>query len=69
MMGSQEKAKKYFPLLGTSFFSSFLFANLLGLIPGFLSPTGNYNLPVACALVVFVFYNFQGFREHGIGYL
>jgi F-type H+-transporting ATPase subunit a len=68
VMGSREKAKKYFPLLGTSFMF-ILFSNLLGLIPGFLPPTGNFNTPVACALVVFVMYNFYGFKEHGIGYL
>ncbi|MBI2487148.1 MAG: F0F1 ATP synthase subunit A [Deltaproteobacteria bacterium] len=68
IMGSREKAKKYFPLLGTAFFF-ILFANILGLIPGFLPPTGNFNTPVACALVIFVMYNFYGFKEHGIGYL
>src|SRR5882724_592630 len=61
IMGSREKAKKYFPLLGTSFIF-ILFANLLGLIPGFLPPTGNFNTPVACALVVFVMYNYYGFK-------
>ncbi len=68
VMGSREKAKKYFPLLGTSFVF-ILFANLLGLIPGFLAPTGNFNTPVACALVIFVMYNYYGFKENGIGYL
>lgn len=68
IMGSREKAKKYFPLLGTSFMF-ILFANLLGMIPGFLPPTGNFNTTVACALVVFVVYNFYGFKEHGISYL
>ncbi|MGH7889973.1 MAG: F0F1 ATP synthase subunit A [Thermodesulfobacteriota bacterium] len=68
IMGSREKAKKYFPLLGSAFFF-ILFANILGLIPGFLPPTGNFNKPVACGLVIFVMYNFYGFKEHGIGYL
>jgi F-type H+-transporting ATPase subunit a len=68
IMGSREKARKYFPLLGSAFFF-ILFANILGLIPGFLPPTGNFNTPVACALVIFVMYNFYGFKEHGIGYL
>src|SRR3972149_4529914 len=57
MMGSREKAKTYFPLLGTSFMF-ILFSNLLGLIPGFLSPTG-----------IFIMYNFYGLKENGIGYL
>ncbi len=68
MMGSREKAKKYLPLLGTSFIF-ILFSNLLGLIPGFLPPTGNFNTPVACALVIFVMYNYYGFKEHGLSYL
>lgn len=68
IMGSREKAKKYLPLLGTSFLF-ILFSNLLGLIPGFLPPTGNFNTPVACALVIFVMYNYYGFKEHGLSYL
>jgi F-type H+-transporting ATPase subunit a len=68
IMGSREKAKKYLPLLGASFIF-ILFSNLLGLIPGFLAPTGNFNTPVACALVIFVMYNYYGFREHGLSYL
>jgi len=68
MLGSKENAKKYFPLLGASFFF-ILFANFLGIIPGFLPPTGNFNVPVACALVIFVMYNFYGFKENGLSYL
>ncbi|MEQ9619120.1 MAG: F0F1 ATP synthase subunit A [Deltaproteobacteria bacterium] len=68
MLGSREQAKKYFPLLGASFFF-ILFANFLGIIPGFLPPTGNFNVPVACALVIFVMYNYYGFKENGISYL
>jgi len=68
MLGSKENAKKYFPLLGASFFF-ILFANFLGILPGFLPPTGNFNVPVACALVIFVMYNFYGFRENGLSYL
>lgn len=68
IMGSHEKAKKYLPLLGASFIF-ILFSNLLGLIPGFLPPTGNFNTPVACALVIFVMYNYYGFKEHGLSYL
>lgn len=68
IMGSRDKAKKYLPLLGASFIF-ILFSNLLGLIPGFLAPTGNFNTPVACALVIFVMYNYYGFKEHGLSYL
>ncbi|NIP30151.1 MAG: F0F1 ATP synthase subunit A [Candidatus Dadabacteria bacterium] len=68
VLGSREKAKKYFPLLAGSFFF-ILFANLLGIIPGFLPPTGNLNTTLACGVLIFVMYNFYGFQEHGIGYL
>jgi F-type H+-transporting ATPase subunit a len=44
--------------------------NLLGLIPGFLSPTSNFNITAACALCVFIYYNYNGFRKQGfLGYL
>ena len=68
MLGSRELAKRYFPLLGATFFF-ILIANLLGLVPGFSSPTGNFNTPVACALVIFVMYNYYGFKANGIEYL
>ena len=68
VFGSREKAKKYFPLLAGSFFF-ILFANLLGMVPGFLPPTGNLNTTVACSLLIFVMYNYYGIREHGLGYI
>jgi len=68
MLGSRKNAKLYFPILGTSFFF-IMFANLLGIIPGFLPPTGNFNVPVACAIVIFVLYNYYGFKENGMAYL
>jgi F-type H+-transporting ATPase subunit a len=68
ILGSSEQAKKYFPLLGASFFF-IMFANLLGSIPGFLPPTGNFNTTVACALVIFIMYNYYGFKENGLSYI
>lgn len=68
IFGSRKSAKRFFPLLGTSFFF-ILFSNMLGLLPGFLPPTGNFNTPVACALVIFVMYNYYGFKDNGLGYL
>jgi len=68
MLGSRKQAKIYFPLLGASFFF-ILCANLMGVIPGFVPPTGNFNTPVACGLVIFVMYNYYGFKENGIDYL
>lgn len=46
-----------------------LFCNLIGLIPGFESPTGVVSVPFGCAVLAFVYYHFYGFRRNGIGYL
>ena len=42
-----------------------LICNLLGLIPGFESPTANPTVPLGCALATFVFYHGQGIRRNG----
>lgn len=68
VFGSREKAKKYFPLLAGSFFF-ILFANLLGMIPGFPPPTENLNTTVACSVLIFFMYNYYGIKEHGFGYV
>ncbi|HEX8814700.1 MAG TPA: F0F1 ATP synthase subunit A [Terriglobales bacterium] len=46
-----------------------LFCNLIGLIPGFESPTAVPVVPLGCAIVAFVYYQAQGFKHAGIGYL
>jgi F-type H+-transporting ATPase subunit a len=46
-----------------------LFCNLLGVIPGFESPTAVPVVPLGCALCAFVYYHTQGFKHAGIGYL
>jgi F-type H+-transporting ATPase subunit a len=61
-------AEKYLPLIG-SLFVFILFCNLLGLIPGFTPPTSNLYTNASCAIIVFMYYNYQGFKEHGIKYL
>jgi len=45
------------------------FSNLLGMVPGLEAPTANVNTNLALALCVFLLYNFEGFRHHGVGYL
>jgi F-type H+-transporting ATPase subunit a len=57
-------ARRFFPLLG-GLFVYILTGNLLGLFPGFMSPTSNINVTASCAVVVFIYYNYVGFREHG----
>ena len=46
-----------------------LTSNLLGLIPGFESPTSNLNTTASMALVVFVMTHVVGIRIHGIKYV
>jgi F-type H+-transporting ATPase subunit a len=42
--------------------------NLLGLVPGLETPTGVPVVPLGIALCTFVYYNFYGVKEKGIGY-
>lgn len=44
-----------------------LFSNLLSLFPALRSPTRVAIVPLACAIVTFLYFNYQGFRHHGIG--
>ena len=54
----------------TVIFLFVLSCNLIGLIPGINSPTESPVVPLAIALLTFLYYNFHGFREQGVkGYL
>lgn len=44
-----------------------LLANLLSVFPAFSSPTGNAVVPLACAILTFLYFNWQGIRHHGAG--
>ena len=46
-----------------------LFCNLIGMIPGFESPTASPVVPLGCAICAFVYYQTQGFKHAGLGYL
>src|SRR5208337_648149 len=60
---------RYVALLGTLGIFIAL-CNLLGLIPTLQTPTGHIQVTLGCAVVVFLYYNFQGLRQHGVfGYL
>ena len=61
-------AERYVPLLG-AFFVFILANNLLGLVPGFVPATSNFNTTFALGVTSFVTYNVYGFRENGVGYL
>ncbi len=59
---------KFFPLIATIAIF-ILTATLLGLIPGFESPTSNLNTTVSMALVVFVLTHIVGVWLHGFKYI
>jgi|ERR1022692_89627 F-type H+-transporting ATPase subunit a len=46
-----------------------LLCNLIGLIPGFESPTGVPVVPLGCAICAFLYYHAQGFKHSGAKYL
>jgi F-type H+-transporting ATPase subunit a len=62
------EGRKFFPLIATLGIY-ILTSNLLGLIPGFESPTSNLNTTASMAVVVFAMTHIVGVRVHGIKYL
>ncbi len=63
-----EHGKKFFPLIATIGLF-ILTSNLMGLIPGFESPTANLNTNLSMALVVFVLTHVVGVKIHGWKYV
>ena len=57
--------KKYLPMIAT-IGTFILLMNLLGLIPGFMSPTSNINVTAGCAITVFLYYNYLGIKKNGV---
>jgi F-type H+-transporting ATPase subunit a len=57
---------RYIAFFGTIFIFV-LFANLIGIVPGFESPTMVPSVPAGCALATFVYYNLMGLRAQGVG--
>ena len=58
-------ARKYLPLIAT--IGLFVFVgNMIGIIPGFESPTNNVNMTAVLAIIVFVYYNYEGIRVNGV---
>jgi len=58
----------FFPFIATLFFY-ILLCNLLGLVPGFFSPTANLNTTLSLAVCTFVYTHIIGFKFHGPKYL
>jgi F-type H+-transporting ATPase subunit a len=61
-------SQPYTPFLAI-LFTFILICNLLGLIPGFDSPTGVPSVPLGCAICAFFYYHAQGFKHSGFKYL
>jgi F-type H+-transporting ATPase subunit a len=56
----------YIAYFGTIFIF-ILFMNLIGVVPGFESPTMSPAVPLGCAAATFLYYNIMGFRANGAG--
>ena len=56
--------KRYVPFIVTMGLFVVL-SNLLGLIPGFLSPTQFAFVPLGCAISTWIYYHAHGFRQQG----
>jgi len=61
----KENARTYMPLIATIGLFVFI-SNMLGIIPGFESPTANLNFTLSLALIVFIYYNYLGIKKQGI---
>ncbi len=59
--------RQFFPLIATLGLF-ILTSNLIGLIPGFESPTANINTNAAMAIVVFLSTHVVGVKNHGLKY-
>jgi len=58
----------FFPYIATVFLFIFV-SNLIGLVPGFNSPTANLNTTLALALCTFIYTHIIGVKFHGIKYI
>ena len=58
-------AQPYLPLLG-SLAIFIAFANIIGIVPGMVSPTKDINTPLALALVVFFSVHYFGIQQKGL---
>lgn len=62
------EGKSFFPFIATVFLF-ILVSNLIGLAPGFFSPTASTNTTIALAICTFVYTHYIGIKHHGAKYL
>lgn len=60
-----EHGLKYFPVVAT-FGVLILVSNLMGLLPGLMSPTAATSVTFALGISSFVYYNYIGIKENGL---
>jgi len=64
----EHDSRRYLPMVGTVAIFV-LISNAISIFPALDSPTSNPSVPLACAVIVFTYYNWNGLRHHGpIGY-
>lgn len=61
-----EHGLKYFPVVAT-FAVLILVANLMGIFPLFMSPTAHISVTLALGVTSFIYYNYVGIKDNGIG--
>jgi len=66
-VASEEVARKYLTLAGSLAIFIFM-GNVIGIFPGFESPTGNVNLTLTLALIVFLYYHYEGIKAQGLAH-
>jgi F-type H+-transporting ATPase subunit a len=62
-----ENAPRFLPLIG-ALWLFILFGNLIGLIPGFVTPNDTLKTNVGIAVMVFLLTHYYGVKEHGLSY-
>ena len=64
---AHDKKGKYVAMVG-SVAVFILFANILSVFPAFSAPTAEISVPLGCAIVIFLYFNWQGIKHHSVGY-
>jgi len=64
---AHDKKGKYLAMVG-SVAGFILLANILSVFPAFSAPTAVISVPLGCAIVTFLYFNWQGIKHHRVGY-
>jgi F-type H+-transporting ATPase subunit a len=64
---AHDKHGKYTAIVG-SISVFILLANLLSVFPAFSAPTAVISVPLGCAILTFLYFNWQGIKHHSVGY-